>query len=202
MISRSSVAAAACWLTAGIAYVGLEAFAAAAEPGYRYTHDFISDLGRPTSPLHPLMNTAFALQGTLFVIGAVLLSRTKARSFLACAAANAIGNVVVACVPSGSAGIGWVHVAGAVLAIVGGNAAILAGLGTTGTLGLPRAHRIASILLAALGLSSFVLLAIASTTSTSILVPDAVWERASVYTIITWQVATAVLLLTRRVRTY
>ena len=201
MISRRSSAAAGCWLTAGIVYVVLEGFAAAAEPGYRYTHDFISDLGRPDSPLHPLMNTAFALQGTLFLAAAILLARVGTRPFLACAAANAVGNVVVACVPSGAAGTAWLHVAGAVFAIVGGNLAILASLRTMGSLGLPRGHSIASIALAALGLTSFALLAVASTTSTSLLVPDAVWERASVYTIIAWQVTTAVLLLTRRTRT-
>lgn len=204
MISRSASAAAACWLTAGIAYVSLEAFTAAAKPGYRYTHDFISDLGRPDSPLHPLMNTAFALQGTFFLAGAGLLARAGpgagTRFFVACAAANAVGNVVVACVPSGSTGIAGVHVAGAVLAIVGGNLAILAGLRTTDALRLSRSHRTASIALAGLGLSSFVLLAIASTTSRSVLVPDAVWERGSVYTIIAWQLATAVLLLTGRPR--
>lgn len=193
--------AAACWLAAGIAYVSLEAIAAAAVPGYRYARDFISDLGRPDSPLSPLMNTAFVVQGSLFLAGAVLLARTAGRGrravFVGCAAANAVGNIVVASVPSGHAGIAWVHLTGAAVAIVSGNLAILPGSPLVGT-GAPRYYRVASIGLATLGLMSFVLLAVASTTSTTLVLPNAVWERTSVYTIIAWQVLSAFQLLGRR----
>lgn len=195
----SAKAGAACWLVAGVVYPSLEAAAAAAVPGYRYGHDFISDLGRPDSPLSLSMNTAFAVQGTLFFAGAALLVRAtksrKAVSFIGFAAANLIGNLVVAAVPSGQAGIAWMHVTGAVLAIAGGNAAILAGRPLVDG---PRSYRAASVALAALGLGSFGLLAIASTTSSTVVLPAAVWERTSVYTIIGWQVLSAVVLLTRR----
>lgn len=186
---------AACWLTAGVAYASLEAIAAAAYPGYRYAHDFVSDLGRPDSPLGYLMNTGFAVQGTLFFTGAALLARTirdRSRVFVALAAANMIGNVIVATVPSGPEGIPWLHVSAAVLAIVGGNAAILAG---SPLVIAPRYYRVASVGLATLGLSSFVLLAIASTTSATMILPSAVWERTSVYTIIAWQILSSLQLI-------
>ncbi len=188
-----------CWLAAGIVYPSLEFASATGLPGYRYGRDFISDLGRPDSPLSYLMNTAFVVQGTLFCVGAVLLTRARGDRkfglFVGFAAANAVGNVVVATMPSGGAGIAWVHVIGAVFAIVGGNAAILAG---SPFVSAGRYYRVASVGLAALGLLSFVLLAIAATTSVTTILPGAVWERTSVYTIIGWQVLSALALLVRR----
>lgn len=199
---RSATAAAGCWLVAGVAYVSLEAIAAAAVPRYRYARDFISDLGRPDSPLSPLMNTAFVGQGTLFFAAAVLLSRAtgfqRRGVFLSCAAANAIGNVVVATVPSGNAGSAWVHLTGAVVAILGGNLAILAGARFTTAVAPHRYYRAVSFGLATLGLLSFVALAVGSITSTTSGLPNAVWERTCVYTIIAWQVLSAVALLARR----
>jgi hypothetical protein len=129
------------------------------------------------------MNAAFVFQGTLFFAGAALLShgtgRRRARILVGCAAANAVGNIVVATVPGGPTGLAWLHVAGAVLAIVGGNAAILVGSS------IPRAgrcYRAISVGLAVLGLLSFVLLALLS---------GPALERTSVYTIIGWQVLSA-----------
>jgi hypothetical protein len=147
------------------------------------------------------MNAAFVFQGTLFFAGAAFLNRGTgprgARLLVACAAANAVGNVVVAAVPGGPTGIGWLHVAGAVLAIVGGNAAILVGSA------IPcagRCYRAVSVGLAVLGLLSFVLLAIDATTSGSAtaLLPGPALERTSVYTIIGWQVLTAFRLIATR----
>ena len=107
------------------------------------------------------MNTAFVVQGTLFCAGAVLLTRAIGHrgpsTFVAFAAANAIGNVVVATVPSGGAGTAWVHVAGAVVAIVGGNAAVLTG---SPSVSAARPYRVASVGLGAAGLLSFASLAI------------------------------------------
>ena len=189
--------AAACWLIAGTTYVVLEAAAAAAYPDYRYAHDFISDLGRPDSPQAGLMDTAFVVQGVLFGLAAVLLTRAvdgrRPGVFVGLAAANAVGNVVVAAVPSGSPGTAWLHVSAASVAIVGGNAAILAG---KRFIGASRSYRWASCALAVLGLFSFTVLAVAAVTSTAVLLPSAVWERASVYTIIGWQVLSAAVLLT------
>lgn len=144
------------------------------------------------------MNTAFAVQGTLFLAGAVLMVRAMGRHgrvFLVCAAANAVGNLIVAAVPSGPTGIAGLHVSAAVLAIVGGNAAILAG---SPFVGVGRYYRAASVGLAALGLMSFVSLAVESTASLAVLLPAAVWERTSVYTIIAWQLLSATVVLARR----
>ena len=196
----SARAGAACWTVGGVAYLSFEAIAAHALPHYGYARNFISDLGRPDSPLSPVMNAAFVIQGTLLFVGAALVVRAghgRARTFVACAALNAIGNVTVASVPSGSAGIAWVHVTGAVLAILGGNAAILAGAPVVRSLGAQHVYRMASITLAGLGLLSFALLAVASTTSRAVLLPDAVWERSSVYTIIAWQLSSSVCLWRR-----
>ena len=107
------------------------------------------------------MNTAFVVQGTLFFAGAVLVTRAIGRrgpsTFVGFAAANAVGNVVVATVPSGGAGTAWVHVAGAVVAIVGGNAAVLTG---SPTVSAARRYRVASVGLGGLGLLGFAALAI------------------------------------------
>ena len=191
--------AAICWLTAGVAYVGLEAITAAAYPGYRYAHGFISDLGRPDSPLSHLMNAAFVVQGTLFFAASVSLTRTvrvrRPGAFMGFAAANGVGNVIVAMVPSGTAGIAWVHVSAAMLAIVGGNAAILAGHRFVSD---SRWYRAASVALAALGFLSFVLLAVAAVSTATVVLPGAVWERASVDTISGWQVLSAIERLAHR----
>ena len=190
--------AAVCWAVAGAVYLGLEATAAAAHPGYRYATNFISDLGRPDSPLSHVMNTAFVVQGTLFLAAAVALTRTRrgpgSGVFLACAAANAVGNVVVAMVPSGGTGIAWVHVSAATVAIVGGNAAILAGRRLVSE---SRGYRTASVGIAALGFLAFALLAAGAVTTSTVIIPGAVWERTCVYTIIGWQMLSALRLLRR-----
>jgi len=197
-----AVGAAVAWLSAGLAYLTLEAVAAAAfRPHYSYARDLISDLGIPSddSPLAWLMNTAFCLQGTLFLVGAILSVRAvaprKEGLFLTLAAANAVGNLLIAAFHSGPAtradGTAWVHAIGAVLAIVGGNAAILAGSRI-----LSGWHRKVSVALGAFGLLSFVLFGIELKASSAL--PLGVWERCSVYSITAWQLFTAAWLLSRR----
>jgi hypothetical protein len=85
-----------------------------------------------------------------------------------------------------------------VLAIVGGNAAILAGsafihAGTSW-------YRAVSVGLGSFGLFSFMMFAIESTTTAVHLLPPSVWERCSVYPITTWQIFTAAWLLARSSR--
>jgi hypothetical membrane protein len=173
------------WLSAGLSYLTLEGVAAAAfQPSYSYTRNFISDLGIPGhSAVAWLMNTAFVVQGALFLAGAVLIRGS--RRLLAFAAANAAGNVLIALFHSGSA----THAVGAVLAIVGGNAAILAGSSINGG-----QHRKVSLALGAFGLLSFVLFVVALKDAT----PPAVWERCSVYSITAWELVTGAWLLSRR----
>ena len=197
-----AVSGAAAWITAGLAYLTLEAVAAEAfRPRYSYARNFISDLGIPSddSPLAWLMNTAFCVQGTLFLVGAILTVRAvaprKALVFVTFAGANAVGNLLIAAFHSGPAaraeGTAWVHAVGAVLAIVGGNAAILAGSRVVNGW-----HRKVSVALGAFGLLSFMLFVIELKGSSAL--PLGVWERCSVYSITAWQLLTAAWLVSRR----
>jgi hypothetical membrane protein len=207
--------AAAVWIGAGLGYVTLEAIAAAGfRHHYSYTHNFISDLGVTSrgmfqgrmidSPLAYLMNIAFRLQGTLFLVGAILVvlafGTRRPALFLTLAATNAVGNFLVAAVHSGpmaqADGTNWVHDTGAVLAIVGGNAAVLAGSSIVRNVSGPW-YRGISTGLAVLGLLGFMLLVIESKIMAISILPPAVWERLSVYSIITWQMFTATYLVTR-----
>jgi hypothetical membrane protein len=201
-----AVSAAVAWISGGLAYLILEAVAAEAfRPHYSYTHNFISDLGAISfeSPLAWLMNTAFCVQGTFFLAGAILSVRAfetrKAWLFLTLAAANAVGNILIAVFHSGSAaladGTTWVHATGAVLAIAGGNAAILASLSVISG---PPGYRRISAGLGVLGLLSFTMFVIELTTPAVHLLPPAVWERCGVYPITAWQIFTAAWLLIRR----
>ncbi|MCV7199134.1 DUF998 domain-containing protein [Mycobacterium angelicum] len=181
---------------AAAGYLVLEAVAAGYRPGYRYWTDYISDLGL-ASPQAYLMRAAFYLQGTLFLLGALLLAglpRTRrAQLFLALVAANAVGNIVIAIVHSGK-----VHVAGAALAIVGGNAAIVAATeGRVAPVGGRRWYRIVSRLIAALGFSCLALLIINSAADRTVVLPNGAAERGSVYSIIAWQLLTSICLLMR-----
>ena len=82
------------------------------------------------------------------------------------------------------------HAVGAVLAIVGGNAAILAGSSIIGGW-----HRKVSVALGAFGLLSFMTFMIALS---SAVLPLGVLERCSVYSITAWQLLTGAWLLSRR----
>ena len=181
-LSRAGVA----WLSAGVAYLAVEAVAAAAfQPSYSYPRNFISDLGVPArSALAWVMNTGFCLQGMLFLAGAVLARGS--RLFVGCAVGNALGNVLIALCHSGSA----IHAVGAVLAIVGGNAAILAGSSIIGGW-----HRRVSFALGAFGLASFTLFVI---DLQSTILPIGLIERCSVYSITAWELVTGAWLLSRR----
>jgi hypothetical protein len=155
------------------------------------------------SKLAYLMNTAFYLQGTMFLIGAILVVRAvesrKAGLFLTLAAANAVGNILVGAVHSGPMakvdGTAWLHDMGAALAIGGGNIAILAGSAIVRNAGAGQRYRAISVMIGMLGLLSFAMLVINSTTGATSLLPEGVWERGSVYSIIVWQMCTAAYLM-------
>ena len=192
MSLRPGLGSAVAWLSAGLSYLTLEAVAAAAFPHYSYAQNFISDLGAAPSPRAWLMNAAFCVQGTLFLVGAVFLvgafEKRSARLFLTLATANMLGNLLIAIFHSGPSPTAWVHATGAVLAIVGGNAAILAGSSLIG-----RWHRAASLALGAFGLLSFLFFVIALKNEA----PPAVWERSSVYSITAWELFTGAWVLSR-----
>jgi hypothetical membrane protein len=195
---RGQVAAAVLWIAAALLFLALEAMAAAAVvPSYSYTHGYISDLGVPAwSPKAVLMNTAFWIQGIGFVAGAVALCRRGL--FIWLAAANAVGNILVAIAHGGSAlvaeGYAWLHVVGALLAIVGGNAAIIVGSSAIRKAIAFRGYRIVSVAMAVVG---FLCLALLSINASKTRLPPGALERGSVYSILAWQIFTGLLLIVR-----
>ena len=184
------------WVVAALGYLVLEAITAVGfGSAYSYTRNYISDLGvNGYSPRSQLIHVAFYLQGVLFFVGAVLIvgipDNRRAQIFLGLVTTNAIGNIVIGTVHSGDA-----HRAGAALAIVGGNAAILAGSAVIAPVGGWRWYRHISELVATLGLLSLALLMVNSATSKANLLPSGACERGSVYSIIVWQLLTAACLL-------
>ncbi len=181
------------WIVAAVGYFVAEAAAAAAVPDYSYATNYISPLGEPArSPHAGLINVAFVAQAVLFPAGAALMVvGTRARKtlpFLCFALLNGIGNGLVAVVHSGSGSL--LHVAGAALAIIGGNAAILAAVPVLRRAGAPPSLLTASITLGALGLLCAAAAAFAAP-------PIGVWERVSVYSIFGWQTVCALYLVRR-----
>jgi hypothetical membrane protein len=202
--SRLNRLVAVLWIGAALCYVTLEAIAASAIPRYDYARDYISALGVPVrSPLAAAMNGAFLVQGIMFVSGALLVARIRdgrcRRPFLVFAAADAVGNIIVATVHSGSApgasGWAWLHAVGAVLAIAGGNAAILTGSAYLAEFLGANRYRVASVSLAGLGVLGLTMFALIAATDAGGVAPVGIFERAGVYPILAWQVYTAIALL-------
>ena len=191
------------WIAAALIFLAFEAMAAAAVvPSYSYAHGYISDLGVPAwSPKAALMNSAFWVQGLAFLAGAVVITRPlgRGRLFVWLAVANAVGNILVAIAHGGSAlvaaGYAGLHVVGAVLVIVGGNAAIVVGSSAIRQAITARGYRVVSLVIAAVGFVCMLLLSIA-TSKTGL--PAGALERGSVYSILAWQILTGFLLLGAR----
>lgn len=204
MTSPSLRTAGLLWMVGPVWYLFCEALAASAFDGYSYAGNYISDLGVPEvgvfqgrsldSPLSAVMNAGFVGEGLLFLLGLALLAPALERGIgsvllLVSGAAHVIGIVLVGLVPGSPGnvanGLIVIHGVGAVLAIAGGNlAAISSGRGLRVLLGR---RRIGGVL-GAVGLVCGVLL------SFHLLLPDGVWERASVYTFLGWQAVTGLAL--------
>ena len=198
--------AAVLWIVATIGYLVAEKVAASNIKGhYSYVHHYISVLGVPEwGRFAYLMNGAFYLQGVLMFIGAVLVVRAVGRrglTFLIFTAVTAIGFFLVATVHGGSPlaagdGMQW-HQAGALLAFIGGNAAIIAGSSTVArVVDAKYWYRGVSLLLAAAGFAAFLTLANYNIWGYKY-GPIGIVERVPVYTILAWQVFSAIVLLTR-----
>ncbi|HYR15783.1 MAG TPA: DUF998 domain-containing protein [Mycobacterium sp.] len=198
--------AAVLWIVGAAGYLIAEKLAAATVKGhYSYTHNYISVLGVPAwSRFAYLMNGAFYVQGALLFIGAVLVVRAVGRRgvfFLIFTAATAVGNFLVATVHGGSPlaageGMQW-HMAGALLVLIGGNAAIVAGSSIVASAVDARWwYRGVSLLIAAMGFASFLMLANYNVRGYKY-APVGLVERVPVYSILAWQVFSAVVLLTR-----
>jgi hypothetical protein len=199
--------AAVLWITGTLIFLLFEGLTAAAVvTSYSYINGYISDLGVPArSPWAALMNAAFWVQGLMFVAGAVLIAMSsgKGRLLVLLAAVNAVGNILVAVAHGGSAlvanGYAWLHMLGAILAIVGGNAAILAGSSVAVNAVALKGYRAVSTMLAVVGFVCLVMLSIVILTRRSDL-PAGVFERGSVYSILVWQAFTGLVLLARPAR--
>ncbi len=209
------------WLPLGAAVLVLnavqwvvsEAVAAAAwtSPPYSYATNYISDLGVPKcgthyqgrticSPDHALMNTSFIVQGVLFAIGVVLLAATllsgrARRVVIVLAGAHAVGFLLVGLFHGSPDGPGYslaLHVAGASIAILCANAIVILA-GSLKSLQLPRAYRVFSIAVGALGLLSEAFVGASASTA-------GIFERGGVYSWLLWSVVTGVALLVGRTR--
>lgn len=187
------------WFLAGAAYLVCETIAAQRYPGYSYVRDYISALGVPSvSPSATLMNAgAFVLHGILFAVAGLLLARAlppsrRRTAFVALAALNGVGNVLVGLFHAGASPL---HGLGALLAIVGGNAAMVLAGGLLPDLGAPRWFGVVSRVLGVLGIASFVALLAIAGQDTGL---EGAVERGCVYTIIAWDVAVGLVLLGSR----
>lgn len=207
--------AAGLWLAIGAIYLVTEGLAASAFiPSYSYAHNYISELGieecgqifmarAVCSPLHGLINAGFVIQGLLFAAAAVVVARCITSrvpyALVGVAVAHGIGIVLVGFFhDSAAAQINAImqeyHVLGAFLAIVAGNGTALLFSAFSEELGLPPFYRFASVGLPIVGLAAVIVMMIAQARGT-ILVPEAVWERISVYTITAWEIVSGVCLL-------
>ena len=203
---RRLTAVAVLLISAALIYLAFEALAAASVPRYSYAEHYISVLGVPDfSPRAYLMNSAFYLQGALFFLGAVLAVRAvpgrwTGGLFLILTATNTAGNVLVALVHGGSPlwvnGHEWLHALGAILAIFGGNLAIIIGTFVVGRGIAARWYRPVGVLIGVAGIVIFALLQNYNYWAIDY-APIGVVERACVYTIMLWQLVTGIVLLTR-----
>lgn len=228
MRPNKSTTAAAAWVLAAAVYFVAEAISASAFPGYSYATNYISDLGVPDigpfqgriidSPLHLVMNAAFIVHGVLFAIAAVLAtagSRTaSARWFRVLAVVHGVGMVLVGSFHGSQSavesGLAVLHVAGAALAILGGNAAAVvagtvllrraggAGRESGTRRGVRRWIGTASVVLGIAGVVGLVMLEVDSGSSSIDLLPDGVWERVAVYAVLAWDLLAGITLLRTR----
>ncbi|GAA2599480.1 hypothetical protein GCM10010435_93660 [Winogradskya consettensis] len=205
---------AATFLLGPVIYLAAEAITAAAwkTPRYSYADNWISDLGSAKagvfqgreldSPLHVIMNAGFIVQGVLFGIATLLLSRTtsgRPRTFTAVTGiVTMIGYILVGTfhgsLQAQQNGTLPLHFTGATLAILGGNVlALVLGIRWRKT---PQTRLIGliSIVLGAFGLASVTALFLTFNAG----LPSGAIERCSVYTIVIWQFAVAVALLRNR----
>ncbi|MGV8885594.1 MAG: DUF998 domain-containing protein [Microbacteriaceae bacterium] len=173
---------------------------------YDYGHNFISDLGTTVcgsvyagremcSPLHGVMNFGFIAMGwgvaAFAALMATRLLRVRRVVVTVLGLLVAFGMTLVAVIHGGiesvANGTGYLHMLGAGIAIVVGNAlAIVAGLSGP-RLGLARWYRPASIACGVVGLIGLALLQ-----SGVAFLDPAIFERVAVYAIFAWHLSTSV----------
>ncbi|GCE29434.1 hypothetical protein KDA_49180 [Dictyobacter alpinus] len=205
-----SIATAILLIIAVFEYLVLEVITASAwkTPVYSYASNWISDLGVPDcstfqgrqicSPLHNLMNTGFIVQGVLFLIASILLlwlfSKASRKVYLPLALIYSVGITLVGIFHGSTAatenGTVAFHFLGAFMAIPAGNTiAIVTGFQWR-RLKTPRWFGRISIVLGFIGVVGVIVLF-----PTIGRIPSGIPERASVYTILLWQLLTGIVLL-------
>lgn len=216
--TRSTAAAAICWILAGVVYLLAEALTASAFPDYSYAMNYISDLGVPDvemlgnrpidSPLHMVINIAFVAQGLLFATAAVYAARGLSlplrAGIITCAFAHALGMVIIAVVNGGQhnneLGLGWVHLLGAILAFFGGHlTAICVGVSLLMRRRIP-VVAVISIAIGLIGILGIIMLQVDVRAIPRTLLPDGVWERIGMYAVVTWEMFFGAVLLGRQRR--
>ncbi|MFB7719359.1 DUF998 domain-containing protein [Nocardia sp. NPDC056100] len=202
-------------IVAPVLWFCLEALVAARfRPRYSYAHNYISDLGVPEpgtfegramdSPLAGVANFMFVSQGLLFLVAAILLTRAIApspsrRAFRLLAIGYAIGYALIATFhgseQAAANGTSKFHVlGGAIAAICGNGALIVAGLHLRKALGR-NAFGAFSVAAGVIGILSLVLLMIDRSSTSINLLPDGTWERGGCYPILIWEFVTGALVL-------
>lgn len=202
----------------GFVYLTFELVAAMAwtDPPYDWARNFISDLGfsdcatvdgdRICSPLHPLMNAGFLVQGTVFTIGSILVGRLILdpgfwrRVVTVLMVTSGVGTFFVGVfhqsLALSAAGLNWLHLLAATLAIGAGNIGIVL-LGALAIRSVEwRFYGIAVLVIGVVGLVASVLLALGVDPGIGI----GTVERIAVYPLNTWTVGTAVGLLVKSAR--
>jgi hypothetical protein len=202
--SQLSRVAAAVWIVAAVVYLVVEKIAADNVKGhYSYLHHYISALGvLDWGRFAYLMNGAFYLQGALLFVGAVLVTRASGRRgvlFIVFTAAATVGYFLVATVHGGSPlaeghGMQW-HTSGALLVFIAGNLAVMPGSKIVARAVDARWwYRGVSVLIAAVGLAAWLMLANYNVWTFKY-APIGLVERVPVYSILAWQVFSAIVLL-------
>lgn len=196
--------AASVWIAAAVVYLVVEKIAADNVEGhYSYLHHYISVLGVPDwGRFAYLMNGAFYLQGVLMFVGAVLVTRASGRRglvFLLLTAASTVGYFLVATVHGGSPlakGDGMqLHMAGALLVFIAGNLAIVPGSSIVARAADAKWwYRVVSLLISAVGIVAWLTLANYNVWGHNY-APVGLLERIPVYSILAWQVFSAVVVL-------
>ena len=200
VVKRTTVLAAGAFLVGGVTYLAAEAIAAMGwtDLRYSYARNNISDLGIPAiSPWHPVMNTGFVVDGTLFVLaglGLSVLFGGRARwILLGTSVVHGVGSIVVGLAHASVDGASTPHAVGAGMAIIGGNLVLVAAGRYGGRVGAPRWYTVGSTLAGVAGLAGFTLFL----ADTGIL-GGGTFERISVYTIIGWEIVTGTTVLVQR----
>ena len=202
----------------GLVYLAFESIAAMAwiDPPYDWARNYISDLGfsdcatvdgsRICSPLHPLMNAGFMVQGTVFTVGSVLVTRivfpagAQRYTVVIPMVASGVGTFAVGVfhqsLALSAAGLNWLHVLSALIAIGAGNIGLVLFGALASRFDQWRGYGIAVLVIGVVGTASAVLLLFRVDLGLGL----GLIERVAVYPLNTWTIGTAIGMLVKGAR--